>query len=168
MQGSFGYRQAFTLSCSFIWHLFYWSLAILGLPSLIVPRLAGVRDHEIHIAVLILIFAVLPVSFYSLVHDDGSDSGLSVMRPTRDAGGLSYLELLQVSLMASAIYASFITAFRGLQLENRFGLAVANLICLALFVFAVSPAIAFSAVHFPFRGFRLVAAARQGKPIATC
>ena len=163
MQRRFRYPEAFILGCEFIWHLSWFSLVFLALPALIFSRMSAFRNLEIFIAVLLTVFAVLPFSFQSLLRDHDSGFRLEIARPAQDAKGLTYLESLQVAFVSSAIYSGFVAAFQGLKLADRLCLAGSNLICFSLLVAVVSPAIVFTALHFPFRGFRLVALAESAK-----
>jgi predicted secreted protein len=119
--------------------------------------MSAFRNLEIFIAVLLTVFAVLPFSFQSLLRDQDSGFRLAIARSAQDAKGLTYLESLQVAFVSSAIYSGFIAVFQGLRLTDRLCLAGSNLICFSLLVLVVSPAIVFTALHFPFRGFRLLA-----------
>ena len=167
------YRHMIVFGWVIAWRQFWWTLAVLLPPMFVVAiidrsaRTAHAREPVVRVTLILLpvvlsLCVILPKSIQEAVLASHTNFRVSVVRPAHSEEGrgpfgkygaarLTYIESLQASLLACAIYVGL----GWLCLSVASGRGVLALIQIPLQLLVVYPAIAAALVHMRFRGFRI-------------
>ncbi|MGH9663679.1 MAG: hypothetical protein ACRD9L_04555 [Bryobacteraceae bacterium] len=168
------YRHMIRFGWAIAWRQFWWTLVVLLPPMFVVAiidrsvRTAHAREPVVRVILILLpvvlsLCVILPKSIQEAVLASHANFRVSVVRPehSEEEGRgpfgkcgttrLTYIESLQASLLASAIYVGL----GWVCLSVASGRGVLALIQIPLQLLVVYPAIAAALVHMRFRGFRI-------------